>query len=188
MKARIFTGLIALFGAAVLSVTGQETNPTPDLPEGVEVMARGPVHEAFADPGEPRPEPPPVVRQKPPDPIDELPPEQRPVGDDVVWIPGYWDWEDENNEFIWVSGFWRDAPPDRRWLPGHWQQVPEGWQWIRGFWAPEAEEELTYVPPPPAPIEEGPSTPAPQADSTYVPGSWVFRETRYFWRPGFWLP
>ena len=32
-----------------------------------------------------------------------------------------------------------------------------------------------------------PSTPAPDENSTYVPGCWVHRETRFFWRPGYWV-
>lgn len=33
-----------------------------------------------------------------------LPPDQKPEGDDVAWIPGYWAWDDERNDFLWVSG------------------------------------------------------------------------------------
>jgi hypothetical protein len=46
-------------------------------------------------------------------------------------------------------------------------------------------ERLNRTPPPS--IDEGPSTPAPDETSTYVPGCWMHRETRYMWRPGFWL-
>src|SRR5262249_3993577 len=49
------------------------------------------------------------------------------------------------------------------------------------------QTEVEYLPPPPTSIDVGPSTPAPAADSVYVPGCWVYRETRYFWRPGFWI-
>jgi hypothetical protein len=43
------------------------------------------------------------------------------------------------------------------------------------------------VPPPPGSIDAGPSTPAPDETSTYVPGCWVYRQARYWWRPGFWV-
>jgi hypothetical protein len=43
------------------------------------------------------------------------------------------------------------------------------------------------TPAPPPSIDEGPSIPAPDDNSTYVTGCWVHRETRYFWRPSFWL-
>ena len=47
---------------------------------------------------------------------------------------------------------------------------------------------VQYLPPPPAPLEVGPSVPAPDETSVYVPGTWVYRETRYAWRPGYWVP
>src|SRR5262249_3547820 len=118
----------------------------------------------------------------------EQPPDQKPEGENVGWIPGYWAWDDERSDFLWVSGFWRDVPPDRKWVPGTWQQVEGGFQWTPGFWAEEGLQEVSYVPPPPETVERGPSTPAPAEDSTYVPGCWVYRKTRFVWRPGFWVP
>ena len=32
----------------------------------------------------------------------------------------------------------------------------------------------------------GPATPAPSENHLYVPGSWVYRDDRYVWRPGYW--
>src|SRR5262249_50051960 len=57
---------------------------------------------------------------------------------------------------------------------------------VPGFWSESDQEELAYYPDPPAPIEAGPSVPAPDSTSVFVPGNWVYRETRYVWRPGFW--
>ncbi len=184
--------LLALLGfmglATLVSVgTPSQTVSPPDQPEGVEVLARGPVHEAFAVPAQTRPLPPQVAPNKPPDPIEEVPPDEKPVGDHVIWIPGYWAWDDEAKDFLWVSGFWRVPPPDRQWLPGNWQQVEDGWQWTSGFWAAANLAELSYLPAPPPSVDEGPSTPAPDETSTYVPGCWMYRQTRYLWRPGFWL-
>jgi hypothetical protein len=155
-------------------------------PAGIEVLARGPVHEAYAEPAQVRPEPSPVVPRQPPAPVEEMPPEQKPEGENVVWIPGYWAWDNDRNDFLWVSGIWRDAPPDRYWVPGTWQKVESGWQWTPGFWSDARQEEFQYLPTPPPSVEEGPATPIPDEDSTYVPGCWVWRETRYLWRPGFW--
>ena len=42
----------------------------------------------------------------PPEAIEEVPPEQRPEGDNVAWIPGYTAWDDERGDFLWVSGIW----------------------------------------------------------------------------------
>src|SRR5262245_1777552 len=101
----------------------------PDQQRGVEVLARGPVHEAFAEPTSVRPEPAPLVKKQPPEMIEEQPPDEKPEGSDVVWIPGYWAWDDDNNEYIWVSGFWRERPPGRTWVSGYWMEVDGGWQW-----------------------------------------------------------
>ncbi len=183
MKPRIW----ALIVAALLTAHAPAQKDEPAPKEGVEVLARGPVHEAFAVPSQARPLPSHVVPNKPPEPIDEVPPDEKPAGDHVVWIPGYWAWDDEQKENLWVSGFWRVPPPGRQWVPGNWQQVEDGWQWTSGFWAAADQQEVTYLPPPPPSIDEGPSTPAPDDNSTYVPGCWMHRETRYLWRPGFWL-
>jgi hypothetical protein len=184
--------LLALCGATALAVmsTGSaaaQDNRDPQQ-SGVEVLARGPVHEAYAQPAESRPEAGPVISKQPPAAIDEMPPEQKPEGDDVEWIAGYWAWDDDSRDFIWISGFWRDAPPGRNWMPGHWQQVDQGWQWVSGFWARENTEQVEYLPPPPETVERGPATPAPEVNATYVPGIWMWNDARYLWRPGFWLP
>ena len=90
---------------------------------GVEVLTRGPVHEAFAETITFDPEPGIVVPKAPPDPIEEMAPDQRPEGANVTWIPGYWGWDDERNDFLWVSGIWRALPPGRQWVPGYWGTV-----------------------------------------------------------------
>ena len=73
----------------------------PDSVEGVEMLTRGPVHEAFAETVTFNPEPGLVA---PPAPIEELPPEPRPEGANAAWISGYWDWDDVRADFLWVSG------------------------------------------------------------------------------------
>ena len=158
-------------------------------PDGVEVLARGPVHEAFAATAE-FPTPGVLVPKLPPDPVEELPPDQRPAGDNVQWINGYWQFDEERADFVWVSGFWRAAPPGRVWIPGSWRPVQGGAQWVSGFWQAPVQEAnqaaMQYLPPPPEPLEYGPAVPAPDPSSIYVPGCWVYRE-RYVWRPGFWI-
>src|SRR5262249_59410253 len=101
--------------------------------DGVEVLARGPVHEAYAEPVDPRPSAGPVVPRQPPVPIEELPPEQRPEGEGVTWVAGYWSWDEERSDYIWVSGFWRTPPPGRVWVPGSWRPAGGGWQWVGGY-------------------------------------------------------
>ena len=74
-------------------------------------LTRGPVHEAFAQPVVFDPEPGEIVPKQPPEAIEEVPPEEKPEGEDVVWIPGYWSWDDDSDTFLWVSGLWRMQPP-----------------------------------------------------------------------------
>ncbi|QJW99935.1 hypothetical protein FTUN_7558 [Frigoriglobus tundricola] len=162
--------------------------PDPGGQPGVDVQARGPVHEAFAQPSDLQPAPGPVVTKQPPEPIEELPPDQKPEGDNVQWIPGYWAWDDGTQNFMWISGCWRDVPPGRRWLPGHWQPVDGGWVWVAGFWAPNELTQVQYLPTPPPTLDQGPSAPPPDANSIYAPGCWVYVTNRYFWRPGHWIP
>src|SRR5262245_5986531 len=76
----------------------------PAAPQGVDALASGPVHEAFAEPVVFNPEPGPVVPKQPPDPIEEVPPDQKPEGENVAWVPGYWSWDEERDNFVWVSG------------------------------------------------------------------------------------
>jgi hypothetical protein len=188
VAAAVGLGLSALI---VGSWSGTRASAQPPVPEGdipgAEVQARGPVHEAFAQPTGVPPVPGPVVAKQPPDPVEELPPDQKPEGDNVQWIPGYWAWDDETNDYVWVSGCWREVPPARRWVPGHWQAVDGGWVWVAGLWAAENITEVQYLPAPPPTLDQGPATPAPDANSIYVPGVWVYQVTRYLWRPGYWV-
>ena len=105
----------------------------PPLPEdaadpNVDVLTRGPVHEAFAEQVSPDPMEGITAPTAPPDPIPEIPPEVKPEGDDVMWIPGYWFWDEERRDYLWVSGVWRRVPPGRRWVPGYWQTAAEGYR------------------------------------------------------------
>lgn len=153
---------------------------------GAEVLASGPIHEAFlpvvsysADAGK-------IVNRQPPEAIDELPPNQRPAGDDVAWIPGYWSWDDDRDDFIWVSGIWRRIPPGRQWVPGYWARIDEGYQWVHGYWADAQISEVAYIPEPPAPVDEQPRDP-PADNVIWIPGHWVWSDGEYAWRPGYWI-
>ena len=164
---------------------GQDQPPGNDAP-GSEVLTRGPVHEAFAGAITFNPEPGVIVTKAPPDVIEEVPPEERPEGDNVAWIPGYWGWDDERSDFLWVSGTWRALPPGREWMAGYWGQTPQGYQWTSGYWADAAARETTYLPPPPATVEVGPNIAAPSIDFGWSPGCWIWYQGRYAWRPGYW--
>lgn len=185
-KYAIVLTILAIWTGAGLVRADDAVPPLPD--KDVNVQAGGPMHEAFAQPFNPNPAPGPVVPKKPPATINELPPDQKPEGKAVQWISGYWAWDDDKKDFLWVSGVWRVPPPHRRWVPGSWTSAGEGWRWVAGFWAQDDRTDLPQLTPPPPSLDNGPSSPAPDDGSAYVPGLWIYRNTNYYWRPGYWLP
>jgi hypothetical protein len=184
--------VVTQLGVLLTMVRAQEkpNEEPPPVPKGIEVLARGPVHEAFASlAGEPVPTQP--VDKKPPKPLEEMPPAEKPDGD-VVWIGGYWAWDDDRKDFLWVSGVWRTPPPRKQWVAGYWREEGEQWQWVPGFWTDAAAEEgakqVTYLPKPPEQPEVAPPGRAPVADAFYVPGAWIWNPVTgtYAWRAGYW--
>ncbi len=136
---RLLAVLAAWFLAGTLPAQETPAEPPPEqapgprpLPAGVEVQTRGPIHEAFASPTT-EPQPTPLIPRQPPKPIEELPPEQKPEGA-VVWISGYWGWDDERKDFLWISGTWRVPPPGKTWISGYWREENSQWRWVPGFW------------------------------------------------------
>jgi hypothetical protein len=184
-------GMLALTLAGFLlypsALPAQSPSRVAANDDDIAVQTRGPIHEAFAQPVNTPLDAGPVAPRKPPAPIPEEPPDQKPEGDNVQWIPGYWNWDADRKDYIWVSGTWRNAPDSRKWVPGYWTQGEDGWQWVPGFWAPGGQEQLQYQEEPPATLDTGPDTPQPDQSSIYVPGCWVYRTSRYQWRPGFWM-
>jgi hypothetical protein len=177
---------------AALAQTGEQPPAVPaeELPAGSQVLAGGPVHEAFAKPVSMDPQAPILIPQQPPANLQEVPPAERPVGASIVWVPGYWAWDASRNDFVWVSGCWRNAPPNTYWVPGYWLQVGNSWEWIGGFWKPvsaQPQQEIEYLPAPPAPIEvEAPGAP-PLPDQIWVPGCWYWTQGQYVRRHGYWI-
>ena len=155
--------------------------------EGMEVMTRGVVHEAFAEVVT-DPKPGLVVSKKPPEAIEEVPPEFKPEEEGAIWITGYWVWDDERDDFFWQSGVWRVPPPGMRWVAGYWNAAPGGWQWISGFWVPVEEQEIRYYDAPPASLEAGPTSPSPGDNFFWATGSWTYYDRGYRWQPGYWAP
>ena len=184
------------FRASILVVVGTGLSlstvwalqpPRPDGEQGVQILTRGPVHEAFAEIVTFDPEPGIVVTMAPPNPIEEVPPDQRPEGVNVAWIPGYTAWDDERNDYLWVSGVWRSPPPGRQWVSGYWGRCEQGFQWTSGYWADAKISDIEYLPEPPETVEVGPSGAPTSADQSWIPGSWVWQHGRYAWRPGYWV-
>lgn len=177
----------AVCTAALLAAPAYAGPTRISINVGVEIETRGPVHEAFAEPVVYTPEPCPVVPQEPPPPIDEMLPDERPEGDGVTWIPGYWGWDDDRNDYLWVSGVWRNLPPDRQFIPGYWARVHGGYQWVPGSWLSVSTQTLDYLPEPPPPLSVQPVGPPPAFNDIWVPGIWLWQHGRYVWRPGYWL-
>ncbi|MBL8808811.1 MAG: YXWGXW repeat-containing protein [Planctomycetaceae bacterium] len=160
---------------------------TPQTDGDDEVLLSGPVHEAFAEQFNQDPVPGIIVPRQPPEPIEELPPDVRPDGRQVEWISGYWAWDDETQDFFWISGIWREVPQGFRWLPGYWNSVEGGFQWVSGTWVSDSTAEVQYLETaPPQSLELGPVGTAPTVDHIWVPGCWSWHESRYAWRPGYW--
>jgi len=190
-------GLATVHAAALAVDAGGDPATDPD--GDVQVLTRGPVHEAFATPVVNDAEPGLIVPKAPPQAVEEMPPDQKPEGENVQWISGYWSWDQSRDDFVWVSGVWREPPPGRQWVPGYWNQTTGGYQWTPGAWipvepeaapqdAPTAQGPAAYLPAPPASLEVGPNVPAPSGQVFWSPGCWFWRHahSRYVWRPGFW--
>ncbi len=169
----------------------QEQEPQLD-DLGVETLTRGPLHEAFAEPFVSDPVPGLIVNREPPADINEMAPEFRPEGldgDEAIWISGYWGWDEQREDFIWVSGVYRIPPDGLQWVPGYWHPVSNGWQWVQGLWVEDVAETIMYLPPPPASLENGPSSPSPGVDYFYIPGNWSQASSSgYAWNTGYWHP
>lgn len=147
----------------------------------------GPIHEAYAqritgmvalD----------AVPVPPPNPIQERIPPQR--DNQAIWIPGYWEWDADRNDFYWVTGTWRRPPPSRTWIPGFWLNSEEGWVRVHGFWSDVPESNLTFLEiPPPDAIDENVGNP-PGQNYFWLNGYWAFNPTKneYEWLEGQWQP
>ena len=197
MKSRYFPFMLgSLFALTVtaplvvpMTAHAQDEQQDAQASEDAEVLTRGPVHEAFAEAVSYEAEAGMIIKSAPPAAIEELPPDQKPTGDNVTWIPGYWAWDDDQNDFLWISGVWRNIPPERQWVPGYWNDLgDESFQWVSGYWSDNQTDEVEYVQTaPPKSIDSGPNVAAPSDDHSWVPGNWLWNESRYVWRPGYWL-
>src|SRR5262245_15793243 len=119
--------LALVYFAPILPIRAQQPPPVPSQEEP-EFLGRAPVHEGFAQPQDLQSAPAPLAPREPPAPLVETAPAERPEGDDVHWIPGYWQWDDERKDFIWITGSWRTPPPGRKWAPGAYVKTEQGWQ------------------------------------------------------------
>ena len=190
--------ILAVTGITCQSTSFAQTPPAPvqvttetltvgRLPNGVKVMMRGPVHQAFAQPYSANESMLRVDRVIPP-PLRERPAAVRPIDDErtAQWVPGYWALEPSSESLVWVSGIWRFAPPEMKWVPGYWDSRESTSSWIPGFWVDDRLDDLAFVSKPPAPKVTTPLDPAPSAKHFWVEGYWLYQRGEYQWQPGVW--
>ena len=58
-------------------------------------------------------------------------------GEDYIWTPGYWAWDNDYDDYYWVPGTWVLAPePGFFWTPGYWVWGGSGFVFTAGYWGP----------------------------------------------------
>ena len=58
-------------------------------------------------------------------------------GDRYIWTPGYWAWDDYDQDYYWVPGTWVEAPEvGYLWTPGYWGWGGEAYVFHVGYWGP----------------------------------------------------
>src|ERR1700722_3393531 len=123
-------GTLSLLGFACLG-SSQEILPPPKgetlPPNPIEVQTRGPLHEAVAQPFDPKPGTP-IPKQRPAS-IKEQLPDKMPDAENSQWLSGCWSGDPERQEFLWVSGVYRTPPQGRTFVPGYWAHSADGWRW-----------------------------------------------------------
>lgn len=187
---------ILVLTLCVSPLLAQEKTPAPAPREAAaeqvvtepEVLNRGPIHEAYAVPYSRDPVKTMLTVKEPPEAIDERPPARQPEGTTIRWIPGYWAFDEDRSDFVWVSGIWREVPQGRTWVPGYWTPSGNGFLWVPGNWTDAEIEEIKYLPEPPASKETGPTGQSPGEGYFWIPGNWEWADNDYKWRAGYWAP
>jgi WXXGXW repeat (2 copies) len=68
-----------------------------------------------------------------------LPVYEQPIcpGERYIWTPGYWAWDDDDQDYYWVPGTWVEAPEvGYLWTPGYWGWGGEAYVFHVGYWGP----------------------------------------------------
>jgi hypothetical protein len=187
MRIAVMTLMMLALTAGRLYGSDTDQPPPPPDQEQPEVLTSGPVHEAFAEPVNLEAQAGLVAPEEPPAKIQEIPPADKPQGNQFVWVPGYWAWDADRHGYIWISACWRAAPPQMCWVPGYWARVPEGWEWVPGFWTPAGTQKVEYLPVPPVIENVEPLGPPPSPDDIWAPPCRYWYEGHYVLRPGYWV-
>lgn len=57
-------------------------------------------------------------------------------GDGYIWTPGYWGWDDVDQDYYWIPGTWVLPPdPDLLWTPPYWGWADGAFVFYDGYWA-----------------------------------------------------
>ena len=150
----------------------------------VRPIAEGPLHEAFLSPAKDRD--PVYVDKAPPNPINERPGVD-PPSDKAVWIPGYWEWNPVQKDYVWTTGTWRNPPPGRFWVNGYWKRDEKGWYRVVGFWSDRQTDRIDWRkngPPAQNPADDPGASPG--NDYFYVPGCYSPDGDGVTWKKGYW--
>jgi len=156
--------------------------PADDRP--VQPASEGPLHEAFLSPAKDRD--PAYVDKAPPNPVNERPGVD-PPSDKAVWIPGYWEWNGVQKDYVWTTGTWRNPPPGRFWVNGYWKRDDKGWYRVPGFWSDRQTDRIDWRkngPPTEHPADDPGASPG--NDYFYVPAVYAPDGEGVTWKKGYW--
>ena len=105
----------------------------------------------------------------------------------MAWIPGYWGWDDDRSDFLWVSGIWRNLPPGRQWMPGYWAQSDKALSGRQATGPMRKRTKFSICPSHPRRSRRARTLPRHRPTTLGSPAAWVWQENRYAWRPGSWV-
>jgi hypothetical protein len=59
-------------------------------------------------------------------------------GEGFIWVPGYWAYDYDFDDYYWVPGTWVLAPEvGFFWTPGYWAWIGNGFVFHEGYWGPQ---------------------------------------------------
>ncbi len=134
---------------------------------------------------------------QPPAQVAERPALRRP-SPRAVWVPGYWEWDQDHGEFVWTGGDWQVPPTGMIWVGGRWLRDERGWYRVAGLWSPrrgagtdEPSSNPSITPDwrltgPPANQPPDTAAAAPGPDYFFVAGHYEPDAGSLTWKPGFW--
>ncbi len=136
-----------------------------------------------------------IVKSAPPEPRAEVMRIETRPAENAVWIPGYWQWDTDANNYEWVPGTWRRAIPGMAWSPGRWNEVANGYEWSPGYWNDESPASAPVAVPttrtvlvqeaPPA-LREEIRPVSPGDGMVWIAGNWSHDKGEYEWTSGRW--